>query len=51
MQTLRAFTTNPDLRAQLKAALPSLVLALAVSLDQATRGPSITALLIQHFLA
>ena len=50
MQTLRAFTRNPDLHAQLKAAVPSLVLSIAVSLDQATRGPSITAMLIQNFL-
>ena len=50
MQTIRAFSRNPDLAAKVKAALPSLVLAVAVTLDQATRGPSITAMLIQNFL-
>jgi hypothetical protein len=32
-----------------RAVWPSLVLSIAVALDQCTRGPSITAMILTHF--
>lgn len=50
MDSLRTFTRT-DAASWLLAALPSLMLSLAVSLDQFSRGPSITYLLMQSLLA
>ncbi len=46
METLRTLARNPGL-----ALVPSAIIAIAISLDQFTRGPSVTALVIQHLLA
>jgi hypothetical protein len=43
--------TKTDAASWLLAALPSLMLSLVVTLDQFTRGPSLTYLLVQSFLA
>jgi hypothetical protein len=50
MDSLRTFTTNTTRAALMRALWPSLVLTVAVALDQCTRGPSITAMLITTFL-
>jgi hypothetical protein len=50
METLRTFSANATRAAWTRALLPSLVLTVAISLDQMTRGPSITAMLITNLL-
>lgn len=42
--------TKTDAASWLLAALPSLMLSLVVTLDQFTRGPSVTYLLVQSFM-
>lgn len=46
MDTLRTHTVNACRAAWMRAFWPSLVLAVAVTLDQSTRGPSITAMVL-----
>ena len=49
METLRIITEKAWRESWNRALWPSLVLSIAVALDQCTRGPSITAMLITHF--
>ena len=49
METLRTFTETAWRESWNRAVWPSLVLSIAVALDQCTRGPSITAMVITHF--
>ena len=49
MDSLRNFNKT-DAASWLLAALPSVMLSLVVTLDQYTRGPSMTQLLVQNFL-
>jgi hypothetical protein len=46
MDTLRTLARNPGLA----LAWPSAMLAVAISLDQFTRGPSVTAMAVQYLL-
>ena len=45
METIRSLARNPGL-----ALVPSAMIAIAISLDQFTRGPSVTAMVIQYLL-
>jgi hypothetical protein len=49
METLRTITETAWRESWNRAVWPSLVLSLAVALDQCTRGPSITAMVLTHF--
>lgn len=46
METLRTHAVNSARAAWMRALWPSLVLTVAIALDQCTRGPSITAMLL-----
>ncbi|MGV3492572.1 MAG: hypothetical protein ACO1OY_01775 [Ramlibacter sp.] len=46
MQTLRIHVASTARAAFARAALPSMVLAVAITLDQYTRGPSVSALVL-----
>ena len=46
MDTLRTCTVNAYHAAWTRALWPSLVLTVAVAMDQCTRGPSITAMVL-----
>jgi hypothetical protein len=46
MDTLRTLARNPALA----LVWPSVVISIALSLDQSTRGPSITAMVLQYLL-
>jgi hypothetical protein len=50
METVRTIAENAWRESWNRAVWPSLVLSIAVALDQCTRGPSITAMLITRFL-
>jgi hypothetical protein len=49
METLRTLSVNTARAACLRALGPSIVLSVAVALDQCTRGPSITAMLLTAY--
>jgi len=51
MDQLRIRTCNAARAAWTRAALPSMVLAMAITLDQYTRGPSISQLVLTWLLA
>jgi hypothetical protein len=52
MDTLRTFINrHTDAREWAQTVWPSLVLAILVTLDQSTRGPSLVAMLVQSYLA
>ena len=50
METVRTIAENAWRESWNRAVWPSLVLSIAVALDQCTRGPSITAMIITRFL-
>jgi hypothetical protein len=50
METIRTFSANATRAAWTRALLPSLVLTVAIALDQMTRGPSITAMILTQLL-
>jgi hypothetical protein len=50
MDSIRTLTVNTAHEALTRALWPSIVLSVAVALDQCTRGPSITAMLITAYL-
>jgi hypothetical protein len=50
MGTLRTFTENAWRESWNRAVWPSLALSIAVALDQCTRGPSLTAMIITAYL-
>jgi hypothetical protein len=50
METLRNHTVNAARAALTRALWPSIVLSVAVALDQFTRGPSITQMVITAYL-
>lgn len=50
MDTLRTHTVNACRAAWMRALWPSLVLTVAIALDQCTRGPSVTAMVISQLL-
>lgn len=49
METLRTLTVNAARAAWTRAMWPSIVLGVAVTLDQYTRGPSISAMLLTAY--
>jgi len=52
MATLRSFINrHTGARAWALAVWPSLALAVLVTLDQSTRGPSLVALVVQNYFA
>jgi hypothetical protein len=51
METIRAFTVNTARAAWMRAVWPSLVLTVAIALDQCTRGPSVTAMVVTQLLS
>jgi hypothetical protein len=51
METIRAVTVNTARAAWMRAVWPSLVLTIAIALDQCTRGPSITAMIITQLFS
>jgi hypothetical protein len=51
METLRIHTVNTARAAWTRAVLPSLVLSVAIALDQCTRGPSITAMVLTRLFS
>jgi hypothetical protein len=50
MDSLRTFTVNTAHEAVNRALWPSIVLSVAIALDQYTRGPSLSAMLITAYL-
>jgi hypothetical protein len=50
METIRTATVNTAKAAWMRAMVPSMVLTVAIALDQYTRGPSISAMLLTYFL-
>jgi hypothetical protein len=50
METLRIITRSPEPTAWAKAFWPLVAVAVAAMLDQSTRGPSITAMLLTNLL-
>ncbi|MDB5897091.1 MAG: hypothetical protein JWP22_100 [Ramlibacter sp.] len=50
METIRTLSVSATRAAWTRALLPSLVLTVAISLDQMTRGPSITAMILTQLL-
>jgi hypothetical protein len=50
METLRTHAINTASAAWTRAFWPSLVLTVAIALDQCTRGPSVTALILSQLL-
>jgi hypothetical protein len=51
METIRATTVNTARAAWMRAVWPSLVLTVAITLDQYTRGPSISGMLLTYLLS
>jgi hypothetical protein len=51
METLRIIADKAWRESWNRAVWPSLVLTIAVSLDQCTRGPSITAMILTQFFS
>ena len=51
METIRAVTVNTARAAWMRAVWPSLVLTVAIALDQCTRGPSITAMVLTRLFS
>ena len=51
METLRAIAVNTARAAWMRAVWPSLVLTVAITLDQYTRGPSISGMLLTYLLS
>jgi hypothetical protein len=51
METVRTIADKAWRESWNRAVWPSLVLTLAVSLDQCTRGPSITAMILTQFFS
>lgn len=51
METVRTIAENAWRESWNRAVWPSLVLTLAVTLDQCTRGPSITAMILTQFFS
>jgi hypothetical protein len=51
METIRAATVNTARAAWMRAVWPSLVLTVAIALDQYTRGPSVSGMLLTYFLS
>lgn len=51
METLRTVTVNTCRAAWMRALWPSLVLTVAIALDQCTRGPSITAMILTQLFS
>ena len=51
METLRTVTVNTCRAAWTRALWPSLVLTVAIALDQCTRGPSITAMILTQLFS
>ncbi|MCC2673263.1 MAG: hypothetical protein K0R89_2880 [Ramlibacter sp.] len=50
METIRTATVNTARAAWMRAVWPSLVLSVAIALDQYTRGPSISAMVLTYLL-
>lgn len=51
METLRTVTVNTCRAAWTRALWPSLVLSVVIALDQCTRGPSITAMVLTRLFS
>lgn len=51
METIRTVTVKTAKAAWMRAVWPSAVLSMAIALDQYTRGPSISGMLLTHLLA
>ena len=51
METIRTATVKTAKAAWLRAVLPSALLSVSIVLDQYTRGPSISGMLLTHLLA
>jgi len=51
METLHTFAEAAWRESWNRAVWPSLVLSLAIALDQCTRGPSITAMILTQFFS
>ena len=51
METIRTATVKTAKAAWMRAVWPSAVLSMAIALDQYTRGPSISGMLLTHLLA
>jgi hypothetical protein len=51
METLRTVTVSTYRAAWMRACWPSLVLSVALAMDQVTRGPSITAMVLTALFA
>lgn len=51
METLRNRTVDTARTAWMRALWPSMVLSVAIALDQCTRGPSITAMIITQLFS
>lgn len=50
METIRTATVNTAKAAWMRAMVPSMVLSAAIALDQYTRGPSISGMLLTYVL-
>lgn len=50
METIRTATVNTAKAALVRALWPSMVLSAAIALDQYTRGPSISGMLLTYVL-
>ncbi|NML48534.1 hypothetical protein HHL11_32620 [Ramlibacter sp. G-1-2-2] len=50
METLHTYAVNTASAAWTRAFWPSVVLAVAIALDQFTRGPSITGMILANLL-
>jgi hypothetical protein len=51
METIRDLTLNAARAAWMRAVWPSLVLTVAITLDQYTRGPSVSGMLLTYLLS